>query len=366
MFYRSKAHIGNGLILAVLFQMNCAAKTFAIPSVSLINASVKPKTDFESAVGLLNQGQFGKAEAAFKKLLNHLDRKDNKIVADVLNYIGVALRAQKKESEAERYFLMALEKLPAASNKEKVMRAKVLSNLSSTYLAQNKTVLATKACSEAIMLFRMCGGPEKDLAVLLNTSGRLKMAINDFQGAESLLNESISIRQRANGDTSIELIAPLINLSALYLQQKKYAQAEQVCQRTLNIYRQRKISNCTLLFSTLSNLGEAQLETKQFIAAAANYKQALEVSDKQFGANSEESLVILFNLSEAAEAGGQREIAQETLRRAVNVCRTLYGPQDDRTLKATEALADLEQGYGNVSEARRLRFLSRLSRKRSP
>ncbi|MBA3857484.1 MAG: hypothetical protein C0507_11305 [Cyanobacteria bacterium PR.3.49] len=366
MFYRSKAHIGNGLILAVLFQMICTAESFAIPSVSLLNATVKPKNDFESAVGLLKQRQFGKAEIAFKQLLPQLDGRDNKKVADILNYIGVALRAQKKENEAARYFRLALAKLPADSSKEKIMRAKVLSNLSSTYLSQKKIALATETCSEAVTLFRLAGGSPKDLAVLLNTYGRLKMENHDFKEAESLFNESLKLRQKASGDTSIEVLAPLINLSALYLQQKRFSQAEQVCQRALDICQQHEMSNNALFFSALSNLAEAQLETEQFRSAAATYKHALKISDKQFGAYSQESLAILLNLSEAAEGSGQREIARETLRRAVDLCRIVFGSQDNRTLQATEALADLEQGYGNLSEARRLRFLSRLSRKRSP
>lgn len=365
MLFRRGTHLGIRLLLAFLLQLILTAESFAIPSVSLLNASVKPKSDFESAVSLLKQLQFDKAEAAFKQLLLQVEPRDTKLAADVLNYIGVALRAQKKESEAERYFLLALEKLPPASSKEKIMRAKVLSNLASSYLAQGKTAPAMTAYNEGIQFFRSGGGSAKELAVLLNSFGRLKLETDDLNGAEQLFKESISMREKAGGETGKDLIAPLINLSGLYLQQKKYHQAEQVCQRTVHICQQHDMTNNAMFFPVVSNLAEAQLEIKNSTSAAANYKQALAIADREFGRNSEESLTTLLNLSEAAEASGQREIARGTLRRAVDICRILFGPQDNRTLQATEALADLEQGYGNLAEARRLRFLSRLSRRRS-
>lgn len=366
MFFKSQPFTAAVTLIATVLSFCFSLDAVAIPSPSLLSATVTPKSDFEIAVVFLKQRQFAKAETAFKKLLANSDKKDNKLVADILNYIAVSLHAQKKEDEAEQYFQQALDKLPAVSRKEKIMRAKVLANLASSYLAQRKITPALEACGEAVQLFRAGGGSAIELAVLLNSFARLKIETNDYKGAESLLCESIRIRERVNGKTSRELISPLVNLSAVYLHQKKYPLAEETCHRTVQICRKNDGSSNAMLFPLLSNLAEAQLETKHFTSAAITYQEALTVADREFGKNSDESLATLLSLSEAAESSRQRKVAEDALRRAVDICRTSFGSQDERTLQVTEALADLEQGHGNLSEARRLRFLSRLSRRRLP
>lgn len=339
----------------------------AVPSVSLLHERANPPnttTNFNLAVSLLTSHQFEKSEAAFKKLLAHSNRRDNRFLADVLNYIGVALHAQKKEHEAEIFFRDAIAKLPPVSEKDKLMRAKVFSNLAGVYLALGKTEQCSDCCENAARLFREVGNSSKELAVLLNSYARLKMHLLDWSAAEPLLIESIKLREETIGRGSIELTTPLVNLGTVYFEQEKFQQAEQVCERTIAICEKCNGSECALLFPLVSNLAEAQLELKKYFVAVFNYKRALSISDKEFGPHSNESLNTLLSLSEAAEASNQRQLATASLKRAVEISRSKFGPQDERTLQALEALADLEGGNGNASEARRLRFLSRLSRRR--
>lgn len=352
---------------ALLIDCMFAQPAPAIPSVSLLHERANQPastTNFNLAVSLLTSHQFEKAELAFKEILAQSKKQDNRFVADVLNYIGVALHAQKKEQEAEKFLLDAVAKLPPVTEKDKSMKAKVLSNLAGVYLAQGKSAECSDCCQRAEDLFREVGNSSKDLAVLLNSHARLKMHMRDWRAAESLLDESIKLRERALGINSIELTSPLVNLGTVYLEQEKFQQAEKVYQRTIAICEKSNGIGCGLLFPLVSNLAESQLELKKTAAAVFNYKRALSISDKEFGPQSIESINTLLGLAEAAEASNQRSLATESLKRAVEICRTNFGPQDERTLQVLEALADLEGGTGNGSEARRLRFLSRISRKR--
>lgn len=357
------------LCFGSVFLLDCifAQPSPAVPSVSLVQERSNQSAstaNFNLAVSLLTSHQFEKAELAFKEILAQNKRRDNRFVADVLNYIGAALHAQNKEQEAEKFFLDAIAKLPPVSEKDKLMKAKVLSNLAGVYLALGKTAQCSDCCEKSANLFREVGNSSKDLAVLLNSHARLKMYMRDWSAAESLLDESIKLRECALGKNSIELTSPLVNLGTVYLEQEKFQQAEQVYERTIAICEKSNGTDCDLLFALVSNLAESQLELKKTIASVSNYKRALSISDKEFGTHSIETLNTLLSLSEAAEASNQRPLATESLKRAVDICRTNFGPQDERTLQALEALADLEGGNGNGSEARRLRFLSRISRKR--
>ena len=327
-------------------------------------STAKSVGELQVAVDLLKDGQFAKAETAFKKLLSHTNQNDILYSADVLNYVGVSLHAQKKENEAERFLELALAKLAPLDRKRKLMRAKVLANLAGVYSAQRKTAQALKALEQSTNLFREAGNCPKELAVALVSYGNLELARHHFAAAEKFFFESIGLREKTSGKNSIELVSPMVNLSSVYLEQKEYLKAEQLCLRTISICEASAGKQSALLFPLFSNLAEVQKEQNKMTAALLSLKQALNVAEINFGEKSEEFLASLLSLSEAAEACGQRELSLHSMKRAVEICRSNFGPQDERFLLAAEALADLEQVHGNVAEAQRLRTLCRISRRR--
>lgn len=338
--------------------------TIASPCLHGSLGTAKPVGELQRAVELLKGGQFVKAEMAFKKILSRTNQNDIIYSADVLNYVGVSLHAQKKESEAERFFDRAIAKLASLDRKSKLMRAKVLANLAGVYSAQRKTAQALQTLEQSTKLFREAGNCPKELAVALVSYGNLEMAQHNFAAAEKFLRESIDLREKTLGKNSIELVSPMVNLSSVYLEQKEYSKAEQLCLRTIAICQSSGGKQCALLFPLFSNLAEVQKEQKKMTAALLSFKQALNAAEINFGERSEEFLASLLSLSETAEACGQQELSLKSMKRAVEVCRSNFGPQDERFLLAAEALADLEQVHGNVAEAQRLRTLCRISRRR--
>lgn len=309
----------------------------------------------------LQNHQYAEAEQLFKSALKNTSLSDSKSTIDLLNYIGATLHAQKKEKEASDFFSRALAALPEATDAGDLRKAKILSNLSLVHSAQGNSGKAMECCEEALSVFRAKNAAPLDLAVLLNSLGRMKMDAGDAEKAQSLFTESIVLREKLKGSNSIELVSPLINLSGAFLAQGKADRAEGACRRALAICQQKDGADSRKLFPLLSNLAAVQVEQHRYTEAVSTSNRAREVAEKYFGRNSAETLAAYFSLSELYEKEGQINLSEQSLTRAVEICRFLYGHADKKTLEATLALSHLFELHGNSAEAERLRLLCRLT-----
>ncbi len=309
----------------------------------------------------LQKHQYVEAEQSFKKELANTSVSDSKNVVDLLNYIGVSLHAQKKEKEAIDYFSKALSALPKKMDVGDFRKAKILSNLSLAYSAQGNSTKAMECSEEALSVFRAKKAAPLDLAVLLNSYGRLKMDAGDLERAECLFAESIAVREKIKGRNSIELVSPLVNLSGVLLEQRKVAQAEEACRRAIVICQQQDGDDSQKLFPLLCNLATLHVEQHRYKEAISSFNRAREIAEKYFGTNSEEALTTYFALSEFYEKDGQAKLSEHSLTHAVEICRYLYGQENKKTFEATLALAHLFELHGNSAEAERLRLLCGLT-----
>lgn len=326
-----------------------------------IENKAKISLKIQEAQKLLADHHYSEAEKAFKQVLASTSPADNKMVIDLLNYIGATLHAQKKETEAIAVFNKALIALPNKLPDGDIRKGKILSNLSLAYSAQGQTSKAMECSEKALSIFHAHKAGASDLGLLLNSYGRLKMDAGDFKRAETLFAESVAVRETCAGKNSITLVLPLMNLSGAYLQERKFTQAESTCRRAIIICQQQDGKESEMLFPLLCSLGSLQVEQNRHAEAISSYKRAKEIAERYFGRNSEEALITCFSLSEFSENDGQTKQAEEYLSRAVEISRLLYGTKSKKNIEATLALAQLLQLHGNTSEAERLRLLCRLS-----
>ncbi len=353
------------LFIDAIMLFGFAGVAMSIPTASPLSIKKQESfdTELKGALALLEKRQYDKAEKAFKHLLQTHNKLNDITAADIYNFIGVTQHAQKKESQAEEYFQKALSCLPPIDSSHKKMRAKVFANLSGVYFSERKYSRAEDSCLNAIKLFRQTNNSEKELAVILGSYGRLKIELKDFKAAETLIRQSINLREKTAGTTSMELISALVNLSNVLLEEGIHDQALAACKRAISICEKNDGVDSKMLFPLLINLATVQLESSDAQAATESYQRALLVAENFYSPNSEEALTALLGISETAQKSNRGQLALKSLKRALEICRLTFGNDDERTLQATEALADLEQLNGNIAEAQRLRILSRLSKK---
>ena len=317
----------------------------------------------KEAQKLLLSGKYAEAEQAFRDIVQKEKPKNSWVSVDLLNSIGASLHAQRKEVEALKFFKQALAEVPKDASPSDLRKAKIFSNMSLLYSAQENTKEALKFADDALMIFRANKTNPVELAVLLNSTGKIKLAAGDAPGAESLFAESISLREKANGKESLSLVTPMVNICGALMEQNKDVEAQTYCQRAILICEKSDGQNSAMLFPVLCNLGRLQSDKKQYKAAIASFIRANKIASIHYGKNSEENLLTCFALSEFFEKDGQHEMAEKSLSQAVDISRIVRGSKDSQTIEATLALAHLYEIHGKDKEAERLRILCRLSQK---
>lgn len=355
-------------LFAIVFA--CLNNIIACTLISFASTPIDTSVDSESleskranAQILFKEQKFGLAEKQFRAILAAIPSSDIKSKVDLLNFLGATLHAQNKDEEAVESFKKALTMLPTEIQKEDLRRAKILTNLALSYSALKQSNDAMKCFDEAFELFHFAQNSPKELAVLLNAHGKLKMDAGDLKAAECLFAESILLREKANGKISPELISPLTNLASVLNSEGKFSQAEIVAKRAVTICEKQNWYDSELLLPLLHNLGETQYRANNFDEAVLTMVRAKLLAERKFGANSEEALTALLKLSDFAECAQQFFLAENSLTRAVDISRILYGPQDKQTVATTLCLADLFELHGKSKDAERLRLLCRLSQK---
>lgn len=315
-------------------------------------------SQIRSGTRLLYARKYLPAEQSFKNALQCALCKpvNESQVIESLNFLGVALHGQAKETEAIGCFNRALSKLSENDKR----RAKILSNLALACKAVGQTSNALHYSEEAVRLFRHVHASPMDESTSLNTYGQLLMNARYFENAETVLRSAIKLREKAVGKKGLELISPLLNLSVVLIENHKLAESEQACKRVISICEAQLGPNSEKLFPALSNLAQVNMQQSLYKEAQRNLERARLIAEKSFGRVSSESLMCLLNLSQIYEAKGDHELAEQMLNEAVELARLLYGFNDSKTIIFMEELANLYAAHDKPSDAEHLRFVCRL------
>ena len=161
-----------------------------------------------------------------------------------------------------------------------------LTALANSHLANGDTVAARAAFAESISLHRelsqehplLHGAP---FAIALSNFATLLTELREFDEAETLLNEAISIL-RAKGDRTMRALAgALNNLGNLRLHQHKLAAAGVALEETIEIKRELAamgpVGYRNDLASSLNNLANVYRSDRRFDEAGALIEEALTI-----------------------------------------------------------------------------------------
>jgi tetratricopeptide (TPR) repeat protein len=114
---------------------------------------------------------------------------------------------------------------------------------------------------------------------------------------------------------------------------------------------ERKGSSDLALASTLYNLAILRRQQGKFAEAEALYRRALEIREREDGPNHPDVAVVLNNLAGLKAAQGNYDAARPLLERALKIRQTALGTHDMRTAESMSNLALLYAAQGNAAAA---------------
>jgi TonB family protein len=217
-------------------------------------------------------------------------------------------------------------------------------------LAAGDRAASAQALSEAIGFARNDQRLYREHADTLIRLAQLKQQLSQFLEAERLLTEALMVNERNLGKTHADLAIVLNELARLYLRQSKFARAEPLLKRLLEITR-AKGEEHSQVASVLAGLAIVREGLGEHAAAEALYRRALDIREKNFAPNDMAIAKTLELLAETCAAGGKFGEALALFQRALPMRVQSLGADHASVTASRERIAELER---NVADEARL------------
>lgn len=289
---------------------------------TLINRKFLPTALDNLAVVYRSTKRFAQAEALYKRaipLWEQVGGPEDADTATSINNLAALYYYERKYAEAEPLFVRSLairEKILGANHPEVINNA---NNLILVYRALKKT-------SEAEALSKKFGGTNAGEdsnapAVLTGAgvdtdewsrhvqAGREHLKEQRYAEAEKELQAAVQEAQKG-GVEDRRLAATLYNLGHVYVKQKDYEKAESIYSQSLSICQKVCGDNDKEVLKTQTSLAKLYTEQKKYEKAEPLFKHVIAVQEKALGRNHKEVADAMNNLAAMyAEAGRKSESA---------------------------------------------------------
>ncbi|HEX8651772.1 MAG TPA: tetratricopeptide repeat protein [Pyrinomonadaceae bacterium] len=174
------------------------------------------------------------------------------------------------------------------------------------------------------------GESKYEEAVIVSLRGKLAKQQKDYNNAERLYQEALTIWRELKTDTAVSDL--LNNLGVLERARKNYDAAEQYFRESMMLAE--KIDNKALIAICLGNLGVLALDRKQWTEARQWYEKGLHLA-REVG-RQDEIASVLNGLARAHEAEGHHDLALLFAQESVAILERLL--PGDETRKLVERL----------------------------
>ncbi|MGH9718653.1 MAG: tetratricopeptide repeat protein [Bryobacteraceae bacterium] len=210
---------------------------------------------------------------------------------------------------------------------------------------------AERATAEALSLLEEHGSSlDFDVAAGLNDLGSLAYAQGELQRAQELFERSREVYRVLVRPDDTRLATVLYNLAGVYLEQGRYAQAEPLYRSSLEIREKAFGSGHPLAAEVWNNLGFLYLHQGKYKEAESWISKALEVWEKSAGSDAY-AAVALSNLALLRSRQGSFDAAESLYQRAAAMEEATFGRDHPEVASTLMNLAALDRARGKREQA---------------
>ncbi len=221
---------------------------------------------------------------------------------------------------------------------------------------QGRDVLVRDVLDQAVLQLETNLSEQPEVKAALHTSiGNAYRSLGLYDEAEAQLRTAMTIRQALGNDQDLDYAASLSNLAAVQASRAEYAEAIDLYDEALEIYRQYVADDDPLLALCLNNLGAVLVQAGQPEAAEPLYRQALEINRRRFGDVPHPDLALsIIHLAGLSYVRGDFPESERLYRQALDVYRTLFGNEHPVVAYCLSNIALALQGAGDFEAAEQL------------
>ena len=294
-----------------------------------------------------SQGKYSEAEPFYLDALEmrkQLFTGDHPDVATSLNNLAFLYNNQGRYSEAEPLYLDALEMRRRLFTGDHPDVASSLNNLASFYYKQGKYSEAEPLYLDALeMRRRLFTGDHPDVASSLNNLASFYYKQGKYSEAEPLYLDALEMRRRLFTGDHPNVASSLNNLAGLYDSQGKYSEAELLYLDALEMRRRLFTGDHPDVATSLNNLAVLYRNQGKYIEAEPLYLDALEMTKRLFTGDHPDVASSLNNLASLYHNQGKYSEAEPLYLDALAMSERTLGANHPTTITVRNNLRHLQQ-----------------------
>ena len=198
---------------------------------------------------------------------------------------------------------------------------------------------------------RRWGRTIRSSATILNNLGALYAAEGRYADAEVLYRRALDIRVKKFGQLHPLVAVSLSNLALLYKDQGKWSDAETMYRNAMTIYLKTLGQENPRVAVVLNNMATMYIEEGKFADAERLLKGAVAINEKAYGPNHPLVARDLNNLAEVYEEEGKPADAEPLYQRSLAMTEKALGPNHPEVAGVLIGLASVNEDEGKYAQA---------------
>ncbi|MCA9803717.1 MAG: tetratricopeptide repeat protein [Cyanobacteria bacterium HKST-UBA02] len=310
--------------------------------VLVIQEQLLPADSLETARTLSNlseclrqQGKLDEAEKLIRRSLPIVEKQlgsDDLAASVVLNNLSMILLDQCRYDEAEDMMKRSLAIRQTRLGAEDKAVATVLNNLATLNYRQGKYSEAESLFRRALAIWEKTPGKDHpDYALGLSNLAAVLRDQGNLEQGEKLYRQALAIQEVTLGAESTQVATTLSNIATLLAGKgaDNFKEAESLFQRSVNIWQaaldKGMVEEGASLLLTLHNMAELYLDERKYDQAETVCRQCVALSEKIYGSKDARVATELLLLSRIAAAQGNRAEKDATSKRVGEITSGLPG-----------------------------------------
>jgi tetratricopeptide (TPR) repeat protein len=277
------------------------------------------------------QDRYGDAEQMFRKALlwrqKDLPGSSNE-VAYSLNNLAEILHIEGRDWEAGNLLETSVQSLQQFHPNDPLLPL-ILSNLAGIRCQFGRFDEAEVLLRAGLNSYgEQKGAASWEYGITLNNLGRVLQSKNEFEAADRLYAQAVSVFEPLGAQAQPYLATTLSNVGVLYERQKRVEEARQTDERALALLR--PTGDEPLHSSILRNLGSLLVNAGHAADSLPYFEKSLTIQEKALGAEHPTTVTVLLEYASAAMQAGEKSLSRKLRVRAKELLARLnrQSPED--------------------------------------
>jgi len=213
-------------------------------------------------------------------------------------------------------------------------------------------------CQRCLPHVLMCASYAQEYALafpeaarLFNEAASYLIAHAQYEGAEFLLRNALTIREKVLGVDNLDTARTLNDLGVVYRAKAEYIQAEHFYERALQIQKQARGPEHPDVAQTLNNLGSLYRAQGAYTKAEPAYREALRIREKSLETDPLLVAQSYYNLAKLYHSLGKYQQAEKLCEQALHIQEQQLGDNHPTIASTLSMLAKIYQGQLKLVQA---------------